>query len=73
MPVDAYCGGSKRLRISRVAHPFVFFLLTRAHTWMIPLQYVNAEELVSLFRMADPFGFKGSGFKVESVSFDERF
>jgi len=40
---------------------------------MIPLQYVNAEELVSLFRMADPFGFKGSGFKVESVSFDERF
>jgi hypothetical protein len=29
---------------------------------MIPLQYVNAEELVQSFRVADPFGFKGSGF-----------
>jgi hypothetical protein len=28
---------------------------------MIPLQYVHAEELVSLFRVADPFGFKGAG------------
>ena len=38
------------------------FLLTNAHNWMIPLQYVIAEGLVLLFRVADPFGFKGSGF-----------
>jgi hypothetical protein len=29
---------------------------------MIPLQYVNAEELAWLFRVADPFDVKGSGF-----------
>lgn len=29
---------------------------------MIPLQYVNDEGLVWLLRLADPFGFKGSGF-----------
>ena len=34
---------------------------------MIPLQYVNAEELVQLFRVADPFGFKGSGYDANSV------
>ena len=39
-----------------------FFLLTITHNWMIPLQYVNTEGLVWLFRVADPFGFKGSGF-----------
>jgi len=31
---------------------------------MIPLQYVIAEELVLPFRVAKPFGFKGSGFWV---------
>jgi len=46
----------------RVADPFALFLLTNPHRCMIPLQYVNAEELVWLFRVADPFGFKGSGF-----------
>jgi len=42
----------------RVAHPFAFLLLTRIHNCMIPLQYVNAEELVQFFRVADPFGLK---------------
>ena len=37
-------------------------LFTAAHVWMIPLQYVNAGELVEPFRVADPFGFKGTGF-----------
>jgi len=46
----------------RVAHPFAFLLLTRIHNCMMPLQYVNAEELVQFFRVADPFGSKGSGF-----------
>jgi hypothetical protein len=29
---------------------------------MTQLQYVIAEGLVSVFRVADPFDFKGSGF-----------
>ena len=33
----------------RVAHPFAFFLLTVPQGWMIPLQYVNAEELLLPF------------------------
>jgi hypothetical protein len=54
----------KRLgtNFGRVARPFVFFLLPNASDWIIPLQYVNAEELVWLFRVADPFGFKKVGF-----------
>jgi hypothetical protein len=48
----------KGSRAGRVANPFVFFLLTRSHNWMIPLQYVNAEGLVQVFRVADPFGVK---------------
>ena len=30
-------------RDRRVAHPFVFFLLTRPYNWIIPLQYLNAD------------------------------
>jgi hypothetical protein len=48
---------SKRAR----GPPFAFFPLTNVHDWMIPLLYVNPEELVQLFRVADPFALKGSG------------
>ena len=42
----------------RVADPFLFcFLLTNVYDWMIPLRYVNSEEVPWLFRVADPFGF----------------
>jgi hypothetical protein len=51
----------------RVANPFAFFLLTNAHSWMIPLQYVNAEELVWLFRVPDPLVWKGRGFDFSTV------
>lgn len=48
--------------VGRVDHPFLLFLLTNRRRWMTPLQYVNAEALVLLFRVADAFEFKGSGF-----------
>ena len=36
---------------------------------MIPLRYVNPEELLWLFRVADPFGFlKGRAFDFPSVA-----
>src|SRR4029077_18213282 len=41
--------------------PLRFFLLTATSAWMIPLQHVYAEELVRLFHVAEPFGFKVSG------------
>jgi hypothetical protein len=41
----------------RVAQPLAFFLLANTHDCMIPLQYVNPEELLLPFRVADPFGF----------------
>jgi hypothetical protein len=43
--------------------PFRIFHMTNEHDWIIPLQYVNAEELVSLLRAADRFGLKRSGFR----------
>jgi hypothetical protein len=45
-----------------------FSLLTCDRNWMIPLQYVHAEELVLPFRVADPFGFlKRRGFDFSCV------
>jgi hypothetical protein len=45
-----------------VAHPSSIFFLTARYGGMIPLQYVKVEGLLLLFRVAAPFGFKGSGF-----------
>jgi len=45
-------------KFGRVARPFVFFLLPNMRDWITPFQYVNAEELVWLYRVADSFGFK---------------
>jgi hypothetical protein len=42
--------------------PFRVFLFACPHSWMIPLQYINPDGLVRPFRLADPFGLKGSGF-----------
>ena len=47
---------------ARVANPFRSLFLVERLDWIIQLQYVNAEELIQLFRVAEPFGFKGSGF-----------
>jgi hypothetical protein len=46
----------------RVAYPFALFLFTNAHGWMIPLQYVNTEELVWFFgRVPHPLWFSEGG------------
>jgi hypothetical protein len=54
-PVRQRRGTGLAFPAGRVAHPFVFFLLTKAHGWMIPLQHVNAEGLVWLLRVPHPF------------------
>jgi hypothetical protein len=72
-PLTIFPEGVCKARPGRVAKPFTPFLLTNAHGWMIPLQYVNAEELVWLFRVPDRrvrallgarrnVGLEGSGF-----------
>jgi hypothetical protein len=43
-------------KLRRVARPFALFPMTNAKDRMIPLWYVTVEELVWLFRVADPFG-----------------
>jgi hypothetical protein len=45
-----------------VDDPFAFLILMNTRDHMIPLQYVKVEGLFWPFRVADPFGFKGSGF-----------
>jgi len=45
-----------------VADHFTLVLLTAAHSWMKPPQYVNTDRLAWLFRVADPSVRKGWGF-----------
>jgi hypothetical protein len=40
---DLPAEGDERNGPWRVARSFALFLLTNAHVWVIPLQYVNAE------------------------------
>jgi hypothetical protein len=56
-----------------VANPFAIYLLTSAHDSIIPLQYVIAERLILVFRLADPSRFlEGSGFWCSLRSMDSK-
>jgi hypothetical protein len=50
--------GQLLIGIWRVGNPFALFLLTKAHSWMMPLYHVDAEEPVWLLRVPDPSSFE---------------
>src|ERR1700674_2992922 len=58
---------NRRVMDSAGGSTFRVFVLPCRYNSTIPLQYVNAKQIVLLFRVADPFGFRGSGFDFSYV------